>query len=202
MNKVETLNISLIGVGMEHGKCGSRFGVDLVEAMGITYFRSMPVNFGDNVMLFNCRNVPDVLPDWLTRSERTAQDFVGRSAMTQIHADAIAEDADRGGVFICESPYLCAVRNEVPRSEMWNESRTHPRHGGNGVGYVWPTANGNLIRVIDNEFIVGVRPPVRFQRDHATALVDGAAALLAFVLIALALGGSVLALAIKRGWML
>lgn len=98
MNSIETLIVSRLGfhaaTGINGGKAGDR-SPELVEidSMGITFYRSMPDRFGDYIYLFNCRNVPDELPEWVFRSAYKASDFVNKSAMTQEYSDDIDREA-------------------------------------------------------------------------------------------------------------
>ena len=99
MSKPETLCLSEIGFCTAKGLTTYSTGADnpmLAELsrMGITYFRFMHDRFMDCLWLFNCRNVPDDLPDWLERVPQQASDFVGKSAMTQLIADQIKEQAN------------------------------------------------------------------------------------------------------------
>lgn len=96
--KPETLCLSQLGFHAATGSYGSKIGERdpmLVEIgrMGITYFRFMHDRFGDSIWLFNARNVPVELPEWIDRKHQQASVFVGRSAMTQAEADAIEKDA-------------------------------------------------------------------------------------------------------------
>lgn len=98
MSGVETLVLSQLGfhaaTGINCGKIGERPPeLVAVDNMGITFYRRMPDRFGDCIFLFNCRNVPEDLPEWLERSDVKASDFVNKSAMTQGYADDIEREA-------------------------------------------------------------------------------------------------------------
>ena len=98
MSKAETLCLSELGFHAATGIGGGKIGEPnpiLVAAkkLGITYFRYMPDRFGDCIWLFNARNVPDELPDWIYRKNHKASDFVGKSAMTDRDAEAIEAES-------------------------------------------------------------------------------------------------------------
>lgn len=90
--KVQTLVASLMGIYSET-KDSSPNAVKYLKELGITHYRSMPDNFGDYIIFFNCRNVPEVLPEWLVKIERTSLDYAGRGAMTQEIAEDIIKEA-------------------------------------------------------------------------------------------------------------
>lgn len=59
---------------------------------GITYQVAVPQSLYDCWMFFNCENVPDPLPDFLSVMKGDPHDYVGRGLSKQ-SADAIVEGA-------------------------------------------------------------------------------------------------------------
>lgn len=91
-----TLCASMMGFHAETGDGDLNAIVNRVKTLGIKYFRSMGDRFGDCVWLFNCRNVPAVLPEWLEVRPCTAKDWVGSGGMTEEIANEIEADAANG----------------------------------------------------------------------------------------------------------
>ena len=89
-----TLCASELGFHATHGTADTKAILDELVKLGITHYKCMPDRFGDCIWLFNCRNLPSQLPNWLYRESCTAIDWVGkRGAMTKEIADDIVREA-------------------------------------------------------------------------------------------------------------
>lgn len=90
---IETLCASELGFHAENGTCSTNKITKHIKGLGITYFKFLVDRMGDSIWLFNCRNVPEELPEWLERKQVGATDWIGRGGMTEELAKEIEDES-------------------------------------------------------------------------------------------------------------
>jgi hypothetical protein len=67
---------------------------DDMKSLGITYQHVTGQSMADEVWFWNCENVPELLPPYITKLKINPHDVIGYG-LSKMMADKIAEEAER-----------------------------------------------------------------------------------------------------------
>lgn len=110
--------------------CGeSRHAQVVMEELGITYQRATPKSIGDQWWFWNCSNVPDTLPRYLTPLGLSPHDAVGYGLSREMADEILAGKTNQPDLttntieeemsevaYVCDNP-KCIEHRQIPLSQ-------------------------------------------------------------------------------------